>query len=285
MRALSPVAVAPRLLHHAASLPRDEDDGHERPQACLSQTTIMSAFPPPSAPCNSGPSSVLAAPAREASRQSSVQPAAAPSAPPAFSWTGGDCEHDRDRNRQRERDRNCDSSEREWDQDRGRGRGQDCDRDYAHDHDYDWGRDHHWRSSSHNHKERRLRPKVYIGGLPPDTLYDDLSACFETIGRIKAIELKRGFGFVEFTCMEDAELAVQTFDQGLFMGKQITVEISKGGGRTREIQTGSGKCFLCEYPLSSHSHRSSFDLFSLFRLGGEPGHWAKVRRGLLFLPS
>ena len=38
--------------------------------------------------------------------------------------------------------------------------------------------------------------KIYIGGLPTDTEYADLDACFGKSGKIVNIELKAGFGFV-----------------------------------------------------------------------------------------
>lgn len=38
--------------------------------------------------------------------------------------------------------------------------------------------------------------KIYIGGLPETTREEDLHDCFSQLGRVKQIELKRGYGFV-----------------------------------------------------------------------------------------
>lgn len=38
--------------------------------------------------------------------------------------------------------------------------------------------------------------KVYVGGLPEDTLHSDMEACFSKSGKILNIELKSGYGFV-----------------------------------------------------------------------------------------
>ncbi|THU88462.1 RNA-binding domain-containing protein [Dendrothele bispora CBS 962.96] len=102
--------------------------------------------------------------------------------------------------------------------------------------------------------EKQIKPnKVYIGGLPEHTRQDDLRNCFSKIGKIAGIELKAGYGFVEFESREAAELSVSKYHEGYFMGNKIRVELSKGGGRTAKYSGDPGACFKC----------------------GQMGHWAR----------
>ncbi|KAK0245895.1 hypothetical protein EDD85DRAFT_37235 [Armillaria nabsnona] len=95
--------------------------------------------------------------------------------------------------------------------------------------------------------------KVYIGGLPENTRQEDLQGCFGKIGNIVNIELKIGYGFVEFDNREAAEESVAKYNEGYFMGNKIRVELSHGGGRTAKYSSDPGACFRC----------------------GQMGHWAR----------
>ncbi|KAI5822460.1 hypothetical protein K523DRAFT_408524 [Schizophyllum commune Tattone D] len=94
--------------------------------------------------------------------------------------------------------------------------------------------------------------KVYIGGLPESTRTEDLKNCFGKLGAIVNIELKIGYGFVEFDNPEAAIESVNKYHEGYFMGNKIRVEISKGGSKSRHAMD-PGSCFRC----------------------GVPGHWAR----------
>ncbi|KAI0271620.1 hypothetical protein BC834DRAFT_452966 [Gloeopeniophorella convolvens] len=99
-----------------------------------------------------------------------------------------------------------------------------------------------------------LQPnKVYIGGLPENTRQEDLQSCFGKIGEITNIELKVGYGFVEFESREAAEESVAKYNEGFFMGNKIRVELSRGGGRFAKYSGDPGACFKC----------------------GQMGHWAR----------
>ncbi|KAF9473192.1 hypothetical protein BDN70DRAFT_843782 [Pholiota conissans] len=87
--------------------------------------------------------------------------------------------------------------------------------------------------------------KVYIGGLPEHTRQEDLQSCFGKIGNIVNIELKVGYGFVEFDSREAAEESVAKYHEGYFMGNKIRVELSHGGGRTAKFAGDPGACFKC----------------------------------------
>ncbi|KAG6332808.1 hypothetical protein ID866_6280 [Astraeus odoratus] len=70
-------------------------------------------------------------------------------------------------------------------------------------------------------RDRPPKPnKVYIGGLPEHTRQDDLRNCFGKLGKIVNIELKTGYGFVEFDNRESAEESVAKYHEGYFMGNK-----------------------------------------------------------------
>ncbi|KAF8898484.1 hypothetical protein BD779DRAFT_1484182 [Infundibulicybe gibba] len=109
-------------------------------------------------------------------------------------------------------------------------------------------------SKSEAYREKQVKPnKVYVGGLPEHTDVADLQRCFGKIGTIVNIELKIGYGFVEFDNREAAEESVAKYHEGFFMGNKIRVELSHGGGRTAKYTGDPGACFKC----------------------GEMGHWAR----------
>ncbi|EJU00940.1 hypothetical protein DACRYDRAFT_108285 [Dacryopinax primogenitus] len=102
--------------------------------------------------------------------------------------------------------------------------------------------------------QREAKPnKVYIGGLPETTRDEDLQNCFGKLGNVVNIELKLGYGFVEFDNVKAAEEAVAKYNEGYFMGSKIKVEQSHGGGRTSKYSNDPGACFKC----------------------GQHGHWAR----------
>ncbi|KAF7339969.1 Glycine-rich RNA-binding protein RZ1B [Mycena venus] len=106
-----------------------------------------------------------------------------------------------------------------------------------------------------HYREKQVKPnKVYIGGLPEHTRPEDLQSCFGQIGNITNIELKIGYGFVEFDSRQAAEESVAKYHEGHFMGNKIRVELSHGGGRTAKYTGDPGACFKC----------------------GNMGHWAST---------
>ncbi|RDB28673.1 Glycine-rich RNA-binding protein RZ1B [Hypsizygus marmoreus] len=109
-------------------------------------------------------------------------------------------------------------------------------------------------SKGDSFREKQVKPnKVYVGGLPEHTTQEDLQSCFGKIGNIVNIELKVGYGFVEFDNREAAEESVAKYHEGYFMGNKIRVELSRGGGRTAKYTGDPGACFKC----------------------GQMGHWAR----------
>ncbi|PLW06915.1 hypothetical protein PCASD_24007 [Puccinia coronata f. sp. avenae] len=89
--------------------------------------------------------------------------------------------------------------------------------------------------------------KIYIGGLPELTRREDLEDCFSQLGRIKNVELKSGYGFVEYESAQAACDAVSKYHEGTFLGSPIKVEISHGGSRPRHVAVSNNPeaCYTC----------------------------------------
>ena len=86
--------------------------------------------------------------------------------------------------------------------------------------------------------------KLYVGGLSWDTSEDALRAAFTEFGEVEDISVitdretgrSRGFGFVTFTCRDDANRAISSLDGTVLDGRNITVNVARektnrGGGR------------------------------------------------------
>ena len=71
--------------------------------------------------------------------------------------------------------------------------------------------------------------RVYIGRLSPAARERDVERFFKPYGRIRDINLKNGFGFVEFDSVRDADEAVYSCDGKELMGERVLVELAKGG--------------------------------------------------------
>ncbi|KAI8393518.1 uncharacterized protein BYT42DRAFT_551325 [Radiomyces spectabilis] len=86
---------------------------------------------------------------------------------------------------------------------------------------------------------------LFIGRIPRDMSTRDLEDVFSKYGSITRLDLKQGFGFVEFEDNRDAEDALK----GVKDHEQIIVEWAKNGGK----RPGENECFHC----------------------GKEGHWAR----------
>ena len=82
------------------------------------------------------------------------------------------------------------------------------------------------------------KPKLYVGNLSYDAQEGDLAQAFSQFGEITDIFLPteretgrpRGFGFVTFASMEQAQAAVAAMDGQSMDGRNIKVNMSDGGG-------------------------------------------------------
>uniref|UniRef100_A0A0A9D659 Arginine/serine-rich splicing factor n=1 Tax=Arundo donax TaxID=35708 RepID=A0A0A9D659_ARUDO len=96
--------------------------------------------------------------------------------------------------------------------------------------------------------------KLYVGQISSRTRIHDLEDLFSKYGRVRHVDLKRDFGFVEFSDPRDAEDARCDLDGRKFDGSRIIVEfargVPRGPGGVREYMgrgppPGSGRCFNC----------------------------------------
>ncbi len=73
--------------------------------------------------------------------------------------------------------------------------------------------------------------RVFVGGLPYAMTEDDVKAFFAPAGNVVSVFLpieketgrKRGFGFVEFSTVEEQEASVKMFDGADCGGRKISV--------------------------------------------------------------
>ncbi|CAJ1896007.1 unnamed protein product [Sphenostylis stenocarpa] len=93
--------------------------------------------------------------------------------------------------------------------------------------------------------------RLYVGRLSSDTRSRDLERVFSRYGRVRGVDMKNDFAFVEFSDPRDADDARYNLDGRDFEGSRIIVEFAKGGPRgSREYvgrgpPPGSGRCFNC----------------------------------------
>uniref|UniRef100_A0A8D3BS73 Serine and arginine rich splicing factor 5b n=1 Tax=Scophthalmus maximus TaxID=52904 RepID=A0A8D3BS73_SCOMX len=94
--------------------------------------------------------------------------------------------------------------------------------------------------------------RIFIGRLSPSAREKDVERFFKGYGRIRDIDLKRGFGFVEFDDPRDAEDAVYELDGKELCNERVTIEHARvrlrggggggggGGGRFSADRYGRG---------------------------------------------
>ncbi|GMY08669.1 serine/arginine-rich splicing factor RS2Z32-like [Fagus crenata] len=96
--------------------------------------------------------------------------------------------------------------------------------------------------------------RLYVGRLSTRTRSRDLDDLFSRYGRVRDVDMKRDFAFVEFSDPRDAEDAIYALNGRDVDGSRIIVEFAKGGprgpGGSREYlgrgpPPGSGRCFNC----------------------------------------
>ncbi|XP_050994402.1 serine and arginine rich splicing factor 5b isoform X1 [Labeo rohita] len=99
--------------------------------------------------------------------------------------------------------------------------------------------------------------RIFIGRLNPSAREKDVERFFKGYGRIRDIDLKRGFGFVEFDDPRDAEDAVYELDGKELCNERVTIEHARvrlRGGRGRGGGGGGGR-FPGRYARGSQDSR------------------------------
>jgi len=80
--------------------------------------------------------------------------------------------------------------------------------------------------------------RIYVGKLGPYVRERELRERFEEFGPIVSVDLKRGYGFVEYEREKDADDAIYYMDRKYFDGATIIVEPARG--TKRECPTTRG---------------------------------------------
>ncbi|KDP29037.1 hypothetical protein JCGZ_16426 [Jatropha curcas] len=99
--------------------------------------------------------------------------------------------------------------------------------------------------------DRYANTRLYVGHLASRTRSRDLEYLFSKYGRVRDVDMKRDYAFVEFSDPRDADDARYHLDGKDFDGSRIIVEFAKGVPRgSREYlgrgpPPGSGRCFNC----------------------------------------
>ncbi|KAE8711082.1 Serine/arginine-rich splicing factor RS2Z32 [Hibiscus syriacus] len=103
--------------------------------------------------------------------------------------------------------------------------------------------------------DRRGGTRLYVGHLSSRTRSRDLDDMFSRYGRVRDVDMKRDYAFIEFSYPRDADDARYSLDGRDIDGSRIVVEFARGvppapggsrdnpgrGGPT----PGSGRCFNC----------------------------------------
>lgn len=76
--------------------------------------------------------------------------------------------------------------------------------------------------------------RLFIGQLVKDVRRRELEDAFGKYGEIVRIDIKNGFGFIEYEHSRDAEEAVRKMDGEDFLGRRIIVEYARGKKRERD---------------------------------------------------
>lgn len=66
--------------------------------------------------------------------------------------------------------------------------------------------------------------RIYVGHLSSRAREDDVERFFKGYGRIKEVNLKNGYGFVEFEDVRDAEDAVHDLNDKDLCGERVRIE-------------------------------------------------------------
>ncbi|GLT47867.1 hypothetical protein SLA2020_215260 [Shorea laevis] len=99
--------------------------------------------------------------------------------------------------------------------------------------------------------DRHGNTRLYVGHLSSRTRSRDLEHIFSRYGRIRDVDMKHDYAFVEFSDPRDADDARYSLDGRDIDGSRIIVEVARGvprGSRDylgRGPPPGSGRCFNC----------------------------------------
>lgn len=92
-------------------------------------------------------------------------------------------------------------------------------------------------------------PRVYIGRLSYNVREKDIQRFFSGYGRLLEIDLKNGYGFVEFEDSRDADDAVYELNGKELCGERVIVEHARGPRRDRDGYSYGSRSESCPRAL------------------------------------
>uniref|UniRef100_A0A5S6R6B9 RRM domain-containing protein n=1 Tax=Trichuris muris TaxID=70415 RepID=A0A5S6R6B9_TRIMR len=101
--------------------------------------------------------------------------------------------------------------------------------------------------------------RVYIGQLSYEIRENDVEDFFKGYGKIRDINLKQGYGFVEFDDYRDANDAVHDLNGKHMLGEKIRVEMARGRGRFMGRRGGMGGGYYRSRFMPRRGYGSHFD--------------------------
>ncbi|OIV90466.1 hypothetical protein TanjilG_18650 [Lupinus angustifolius] len=121
--------------------------------------------------------------------------------------------------------------------------------------------------------DKYANTRLYVGKLSSRTRARDLERAFSRYGRIRDVDMKHDFAFVDFSDPRDADDARYHLDGRDFDGRRIIVEFAKGVGTVPLIIIGLNSTRLCFYyfQIGRGSSPGSGRCFNC----GLDGHWAR----------
>ncbi|KAI9469952.1 MAG: hypothetical protein EXX96DRAFT_588162 [Benjaminiella poitrasii] len=117
-----------------------------------------------------------------------------------------------------------------------------------------------------------MATRVYIGRLSRDATKRDLERLFKNYGDIREVNLKSGFGFVEFSDERDAKDVVYDFHGKSFFGERLIVEIARGARRNDDRRNNGNDRRRSHYRLIAENIAPGTnwqDLKDMMRKAGE----------------
>jgi len=80
-----------------------------------------------------------------------------------------------------------------------------------------------------------VQKRLFVGGLPYATTEDQLRELFSQAGTVESVNIitdrhtgrSKGFGFVEFATEEEAQKAVEMFNETELEGRKIAVNVAR----------------------------------------------------------
>ncbi|CAB1314704.1 unnamed protein product, partial [Coregonus sp. 'balchen'] len=84
-------------------------------------------------------------------------------------------------------------------------------------------------------------PRLYVGRLSCHVREKDIQRFFSGYGKLLEVDLKNGYGFVEFEDTRDADDAVYELNGKELCGERVVIEHARGLRRERDVyRTGGG---------------------------------------------